>query len=302
MWGKSTLSKITQDLNSEELVPSYALLHQSPGGVNHIDDHCNDVAYEDDDHEELPPPALSTGGALSPVLQLHGEGRSLQGGKNVNRRRLLCNFTPFRSSSSDVFLLQHLTTRKLYSIKVNWIMHNLFSLRCKASLWFVCLTVSHLMCIRFSKCSVISASIDLPALVVTRTHHRGASVEWQLADWGGTWGESRGGSTATSSQPRRPAPPLWSCRSGGSWCLCVSVQQCDSLFNSVTLWLWLSEGVTLSPRTWLECEESNTWSDCSWLPTTLRPYISLITKFCKSVTFYITSFIIMKMFCPSHQG
>ena len=164
------------------MVPSYALLHQSPGGVNHIDDHCNDVAYEDDDHEELPPPALSTGGALSPVLQLHGEGRSLQGGKNVNRRRLLCNFTPFRSSSSDVFLLQHLTTRKLYSIKVNWIMHNLFGLRCKASLWFVCLTVSHLMCIRFSKCTVISASIDLQALVVTRTHHRGASVEWQLAD------------------------------------------------------------------------------------------------------------------------
>ena len=64
-------------------------------------------------------------------------------------------------------------------------MHNFFSLRCKASLWFVCLIISHLMCIRFSKCSVTSASIasiDLQALVVTGTHHRGASVEWQLAD------------------------------------------------------------------------------------------------------------------------
>ena len=62
------------NLEGEQLVPADALLHQSPARVNDVDDHGDDVADEDDDHEELASLALATGGALRPVLELRREG------------------------------------------------------------------------------------------------------------------------------------------------------------------------------------------------------------------------------------
>ena len=65
-------------LKSDELVPSDAFLQQLPVGINHVDDHSNDVTDEDEDHEELARPGLARHGALRPVLQLLGEGGRLK--------------------------------------------------------------------------------------------------------------------------------------------------------------------------------------------------------------------------------
>ena len=67
------------NLKSDNLVPADAFLQESPGRVNDVDDHGDDVADEDDDHQELAAPALPAGGALRPVLELHREGRGLRG-------------------------------------------------------------------------------------------------------------------------------------------------------------------------------------------------------------------------------
>ena len=61
------------NLKRDKLIPADAFLQESPGRVNDVDDHGDDVADEDDDHEELASLALATGGALCPVLELRRE-------------------------------------------------------------------------------------------------------------------------------------------------------------------------------------------------------------------------------------
>ena len=126
----------THCLYGNKLVPSDALLHQGPGGVDHVDDHGHHVADEDDDHQELAPSALAAGGALSPVLKLHREGGGLEAGiETLDTSPWL---TPFRSSDSEVFLLQHLTEEQDQTLSSLELRNTQNDSRTDSMIWYSC--------------------------------------------------------------------------------------------------------------------------------------------------------------------